>query len=466
MAEGQGGSRPQLATAQGSALDEQFARTHPGSRALYERACAVFPSGVTHDNRFLRPFPIYVTHAQGARKWDVDGHEYIDYWMGHGALLLGHNHPEVTRAVREQLARGTHYGACHELEVQWGEWVQRLIPSAARVKFTSSGTEATLMALRLARSYTGKKKIVKFEGHFHGWHDHVVEGVQPPYDVPVSPGLLEEIIGSTVLCPPNDAAALERVLAQERDIACVIVEPTGASFGAIPTKGAFLHELRRLTSAYGVLLVFDEVITGFRVSPGGAQTHYGVTPDLTTLAKILAGGLPGGAVAGRRDILAFLEFRDGAWNRYRKIAHPGTFNANPLSAAAGVAALQLAATGEAQQQADRLARALRSELNGVLARRGINWCVYGDFSGLHVLMNYEAPPGATFDPEDLRYDHRRLKGGDPRLQHAFRVAMLLNGVDLPAGTAFTSAAHTEADIAATVTAFDKALEMLQAQRLV
>jgi glutamate-1-semialdehyde 2,1-aminomutase len=458
-------TRPAEAPGRGLSLEAQFAQACPGSQALYARACEVFPSGVTHDNRFLRPFPLYVSHAQGARKWDVDGHAYIDYWMGHGALLLGHNHPEVTRAVQAQLLKGTHYGAGHALEVAWGEWVQRLIPSAARVKFTSSGTEATLMAIRLARSYTGKKKIVKFEGHFHGWHDHVVAGVHPPYDVPVSPGLLAEIVGSTVLCPPNDVRALEQVLAQDRDIACVMVEPTGASFGTIPTRGEFLRELRRLTTAHEVLLIFDEVITGFRVAPGGAQAYYDVTPDLTTLAKILAGGLPGGAVAGRRDILAWLEFQDGEWNRFKKIAHPGTFNANPLSAAAGTAALPIVATGEAQRHANHLAHHLRVALNEVLARRGVNWCVYGEFSGLHVLMGYAPPAGGRFDAEAFRYDYRQLKRGDPTLQHAFRVAMILNGVDLPAGTAMTSAVHTEADVEATVKAFDRALELLHTQRL-
>jgi glutamate-1-semialdehyde 2,1-aminomutase len=446
-------------------FEAQFTHTHPRSRALYDKACDVFPSGVTHDNRFLRPFPLYVTHAQGARKWDVDGHEYIDYWMGHGALLLGHNHPAVTQAVQAQVLKGTHYGACHELEVAWGQWVQRLIPSAERVKFTSSGTEATLMALRLARSYTGKKKLVKFEGHFHGWHDHVVEGVQPPYEVPVSPGLLDEIVGSTVLCPPNDAPALERLLAGDREIACVIIEPTGASFGAIPTKGEFLRELRRITAAHGVLLIFDEVISGFRVSPGGAQAYYQVEPDLTTLAKVLAGGLPGGAVAGRREIMEYLEFKDRHWNRFKKIAHPGTFNANPLSAAAGAAALAAVSTGEAQHHADRVAHHLRVELNRVLAKRGVNWCVYGDFSGLHFLMDYEPMPAVGFDPEDFRYDYRRLKRGDATRQHAFRVAMILQGVDLPAGTALTSAVHTDADIEATVRAFDTALGLLQAERL-
>lgn len=467
MAEGQGRNTTLLTEdiGRGTPLEEQFAQTCPGSHALYARACQVFPSGVTHDNRFLRPFPLYVSHAQGARKWDVDGHAYIDYWMGHGALLLGHNHPEVSRVVQAQAMKGTHYGAGHALEVAWGEWVQRLIPSAERVKFTSSGTEATLMALRLARSYTGKQKIVKFEGHFHGWHDHVVEGVQPPYEIPVSPGLLDAIVGSTVLCPPNDPAALEQALAQDRDIACVIVEPTGASFGTIPTRGEFLRELRRLTTAHGVLLIFDEVITGFRVAPGGAQAYYDVTPDLTTLAKILAGGLPGGAVAGRRDILELLEFKDGDWNRFKKIAHPGTFNANPLSAAAGTAALQIVSSGEAQQHANRIAHQLRVELNQVIAKRGVKWCVYGEFSGLHVLMDFAPPAGVTFDPEDFRYDYRQLKRGNPGLQHAFRVAMILHGIDLPAGTAMTSAVHTEADVEATVKAFDNALGLLQAQRL-
>lgn len=321
------------------------------------------------------------------------------------------------------------------------------------------------MALRLARSYTGKKKIVKFEGHFHGWHDHVVEGVNPPYHVPISPGVLDEIVGNTLLCPPNDATALAHLLAQDPDIACVMIEPTGASFGTIPTKGEFLKELRRLTSEHGVLLIFDEVITGFRVAPGGAQTYYNVVPDITTLAKVLAGGLPGGAVAGRREIFELLEFKDRDWNRFKKIAHPGTFNANPLSAAAGAAALRVVSSGEPNKRADRLAERLRAELNQVIARREVNWCVYGDFSGIHFLMNYERPAGMAFDPENFDYDYRKLKSSDPTLQHAFRVAMILNGVDLPAGTAMTSSAHTEEDVDQTVKAFDDALGMLQAHRL-
>src|SRR5574341_613878 len=166
-------------------VHDEFAEKFPGSLKRYAEALSVFPSGVTHDSRYLKPFPIYISHAQGSRKRDVDDNEFVDYWIGHGALLLGHNHPAVTRALSEQLSRGTHYGASHDLEIAWGQWVQKLIPSAERVRFVSSGTEATLMAIRLARAFTGRNTIVRFEGHFHGWHDAVSLGYQPPFDAPV-----------------------------------------------------------------------------------------------------------------------------------------------------------------------------------------------------------------------------------------------------------------------------------------
>ena len=168
----------------------------------------VLPAGIAHDSRSQAPYPIYIDHAAGSRKWDVDGHEYVDYTGGHGALLLGHNHPAVTRAVAEQLTRGTHFGSCHELEVRWAEWVQRLVPSAERVRFTSSGTEATLLALRLARAYTGRPKIVRFEGHFHGWHDHMAFGVTSHFDGSPTPGVLPEIAQAVRLVPAGDADAL------------------------------------------------------------------------------------------------------------------------------------------------------------------------------------------------------------------------------------------------------------------
>src|SRR5262249_40261311 len=193
----------------------------PGSRRLYEEAVQVFPSGVTHDNRYLQPFPIYCRRAEGAYKWDVDGHRYIDYLVGHGALLLGHSHPDVVRAVAEQLPLGTHFGASHELEVRWGQLVQRLVPSAERGKFVAAGTEATHLAIRLARSFSGRATVVKFEGHFHGWHDYMTAAVDPPYDVPSSSGVPDEVLATMRVLRP-DLEQVERALAQD-DVAAVIL---------------------------------------------------------------------------------------------------------------------------------------------------------------------------------------------------------------------------------------------------
>src|SRR5438105_969916 len=191
--------------------EAEFAR----SRELFAQATRVFPQGVTHDLRYLEPFPIYIDRAEGAYKWDVDGHKLIDYWSGHGALLLGHSHPEVVQAVQRQAARSTHPGACHELEVEWGQWVQRLVPSAERIRFTSSGTEATLMAVRLARLFTGRPRVLKFAGHFHGWHDFLIPAADPPFDGAAVPGVPADVQAETVVIPPNDPAVLERALASD-----------------------------------------------------------------------------------------------------------------------------------------------------------------------------------------------------------------------------------------------------------
>ena len=213
-------------------------------------------------------------------------------------------------AVHAQLDRGTHYGASHELEIEWAERVKALIPTAERVRFTSSGTEATLMAVRLARAFTGKPKLIRFNYHFHGWHDHMTSGHTNHFDGTPTTGVLDAVAGNVLLCDQNDEAALARLLEQhEGEIAAAIIEPTGANGGKLPIDPDFLHALRRLTAEHGVLLIFDEVVNGFRVAPGGAQEAYGIRPDLTTLAKILAGGLPGGAVTGRKDILDLLDFQ-------------------------------------------------------------------------------------------------------------------------------------------------------------
>jgi glutamate-1-semialdehyde 2,1-aminomutase len=349
---------------------ETYEHLHGRSRHLHQQALDVFPDGVTHDTRRFTPFPIYVERAQGPRKWDVDGNELIDYVSGHGALLLGHGRAEVIDAVREQALRGTHLGASHELEIEWGRWVQRLIPSAERVRFTSSGTEAVQMAVRLARAHTRRELLVKFESHFHGWSDTVSAVLAGNEGPPHGVGIPEGALGCQIILPVNDIGVLQRTLAEHAgEVAAIIVEPTGASMGSTPIDPEFLFELRRLSGQDGIVLIFDEVVTGFRVAPGGAQSYYGVTPDMTTMAKILAGGLPGGAVAGRADILAEINFTDaGGAPRTERVTHPGTFNANPLSAAAGVAALSIVATGDPHRAANAAATKLATEMNQVKRR--------------------------------------------------------------------------------------------------
>ena len=443
-----------------SMLTDRYQAEFINSRKLFEQAKAVFPNGVTHDLRHLEPFPVYVERAEGAYKWDVDGHKLVDFWSGHGSILLGHSHPDVVEAVRQQMGRSTHPGACHELEIEWGQWVQKLVRSAEKVRFVSSGTEATLMALRLARIFTGKPKVLKFAGHFHGWHDYLIPGADPPYDSSPMPGIPREVTAEIVMVPPNDPAAVERVLSTDSEIGCVIVEPTGGHFGAVPIRGEFLRALRELTTKHGRLLIFDEVISGFRVHPGGAQGHYGITPDLTTLAKILAGGLPGGCLAGRADILAGLEFRPGK----PKMKHPGTFNANPLSAAAGTTTLRIVATGEPNRRANDSGRLLRQKLNALFAQRDCDWVAYGEFSGLKLLPGYDGPRPTGDDFIPYGGDHQKLDGPkNPKLVHAFRRGMLLHGVDLPGLSGMTTAAHTEADLDRAVAAVAGTLELLQAE---
>jgi glutamate-1-semialdehyde 2,1-aminomutase len=442
-------------------IEASYCRMHPGSAARYEQARAMFPNGVTHDGRYVTPFPLYVERAAGAHKWDADGNRLIDYVTGHGALLLGHAHPAVVAAVSDQMARGTHYGAESELALQWAALIQELFPSIERLRFTASGTEATMMALRLARAYTGRPVVVRLAGHYHGWHDLLARDSAADGSPPgVYGGLLEATI---VL--PADLARIEATLAERSDIAAVILEPTGASYGALPLPTGFLHQLRELTAARDVLMICDEVVTGFRVAPGGAQQRAGVRADLTALAKVLAGGLPGGAIGGRAEIMRHIAFEDADWNREHKIRHNGTFNANPLSAAAGVATLSRVAGGEPGARAAALGRQLIDRLNGLLRERGLRgWAAYGDGSIFHLLI------GSRVDsaPGELAPDTpaAELKsGGDLELLRLLRLGMNNHGVDLMRGrSGFLSAAHSEADITATLAAFAATLDAIAIER--
>ena len=435
----------------------------PKSAIRATEAHDVFPSGLVHDSRKLDPYAFYVDHAQGAHKWDIDGNDYIDYFGGHGALILGHNHPDVQRAVHAQLDRGTHFGACHELEIRWGQLVKQLVPCAERVRFTSSGTEANLMALRLARAFTGKTKLVRFVGHFHGWHDHVAFGVSSHFDGTPTPGVLDGIAENVLLAPPDDIEATRRIFETHDDIAAVILEPTGASFGQVPITREFVAELRKIATAHGVILIFDEVVTGFRVSAGGAQAHYGITPDMCSLAKILAGGLPGGAIAGREDILERLDFEVADKKGFEKVGHQGTYNANPMSAAAGIAALELIAAGGVCETASAQAASLRRQINDVFESENVPWSCYGEHSGFMIFTNPDNLPITPTGFDALRENHKTLKSGpSSALVTKLRLGIIVNGVDFsgkPGGV--VSAVHSDADIEATAGAMRAAIRMLK-----
>ena len=434
----------------------------PHSAELAKAAAGLFPSGITHDARHLDPYGVYVERAQGPHKWDVDGNRYIDFFGGHGALLLGHRHPAVEAAAEAAMAAGTHFGASHPAEVRWGQAVQRLVPAAERIRFTSSGTEATLMALRLARAHTGRSGLVRFRGHFHGWHDHMTSGYSNHFDGSATPGVLADIGQHTLLLDPGEIAQVRAALAADDDIAAVILEPTGSTFGQVPIRPEFLHELRELTEAHGVLLIFDEVVTGFRVSRGGAQVAFDVRPDLSSFAKILAGGLPGGAVAGRRDILDLLDFEAARVAGREKIQHPGTFNANPVSAAAGAAALGVIAESDASDRAAATAASLRAAINDVLAAEGVAWAAYGTSSGFHLFMNPHGQPldRARFDAHDASF--AELKEQPAALTRKLRLALLVHGVDVNGRAGgLLSCTPRPSDVAETAEAFRAAVRMLR-----
>lgn len=448
-------------------VGEYIAAT-PASAVAFERAKDIFPGGVTHDVRYILPHPIFVTHARGSRKWDADGREYVDYQGGHGALILGHAHPQVNERIAEQLARGTHYGANHELEIRWAELIREMVPSAERVRFTGSGTESTLMAFRIARAATGRRLLLRLRGHFHGWHDHVAFGVVSHYDGTPTPGVLEELAENVVLVEPNDEADLERVVAEHSaDIAAAILEPTGSIYGQVPLRPAFVQRLRDLTKHNGIVLIFDEVVTGFRVAPGGAQQALGITPDLTTLAKILAGGLPGGAVVGRQDLLEHLDPETAQLKKFEKIGHQGTFNANPLSAAAGIATLELLKDGKLIATTQAYAARVREGAKRIFVEEGLPWGSYGSFTGFHFFLN---PNGLdlsaeSFDAEAMPARDLRVVRNGP-LNVKFRLAMRLHGVDLsawPGGPC--SAVHDDADLDRTLTALKASIADLRAEGL-
>lgn len=451
-------------------LMRQFAERRPRSLALFDRAKRVLAGAVGHDLRYSLPTPLYIQRGEGGRKWDIDGNEYVDFLMGNGALLLGHADPEVVQAIAQAASSGTHFGNDHPLHIEWAELVQQLVPCAERVRFTNSGTESTHLALRVARAFTGKPRIARLAGHFHGWHDDVVHGFQPPFDADGSLGVPPHVRQGLLTLPDNDLNQLDDALKTHADIAGLILEPSGASWGRVPIDPGYLRGLREVTRSHGVLLIFDEVVTGFRFSAGGAQQLYGVTPDLCCLAKILAGGMPGGALAGRADVMSVFDLTgDAHHDRFGRVVHFGTFNASPTSAAAGIVVLKHVANGSAIQQANAAAQNLRSAWDHVLERHGIAGYVYGPASTYHVYFDTDADRvRQAKSRRDLHTtDAARLKGMPGNLIAHYQRRMRFLGVDNMSSTGgVTCAAHTTADIQHATAAFEQTVITLRDEELI
>ncbi|WP_069807216.1 aspartate aminotransferase family protein [Vulcanisaeta thermophila] len=308
----------------------------PKSREFLNRARKVLPGGTTYQIRYYRPYPVYITKALGTRVWDLDGNSYVDYWMGHGTHILGHSPDVVINAVAEAMREGTHLGYANTLEVEYAELLTRVIPNVDMVRFSNSGTEANMYAVRLARAYTGRRYIVKMEGGWHGGYDGLHVGVNPPFEGPESLGLPEEHIKYTLVVPFNDLNALETAL-RTHDVAAVIMEPVLGSGGCITPEPGYLKGVRELVDRYGSLLILDEVITGFRLALGGGQEFFNVKADIVTLGKIVGGGMPGaGAIASRQEIMDYLDQIKRPSARSRSF-HGGTFTGNRVTLTAGYA---------------------------------------------------------------------------------------------------------------------------------
>jgi glutamate-1-semialdehyde 2,1-aminomutase len=422
------------------------------SSELFARAQRLIPGGVNSPVRAFRAVggdPLFIESASGARLRDADGREYIDYVMSWGPLILGHAHPAVVEAVAAAARRGTSYGAPCEPEVELAERVVRKVPGIEKVRFVSSGTEATMSALRLARGFTGRRKILKFEGCYHGHADALLvaagSGVAT-LGIPGSPGVPEGTVADTLVAPFNDPAAVEQVVAAHgRDLAAVIVEPVVGNMGVVAPHEGYLRGLREITARAGALLVFDEVITGFRLAPGGAQQLYGVTPDLTCLGKIIGGGLPVGAYGGRADIMARVAPEGPVYQA-------GTLSGNPLAMAAGRVTLDALEAPGVYERLDMLAGRLQEGLER--AARQVDVALTVNRVGSLLTAFFGAGPVT---------DWASAKRSDTARFGRFFHAMLDRGVYLPPAqfeALFVSLAHTDQDVDRTVAAAAEAFATL------
>ncbi len=428
--------------------------THAKSLTLFERAQEVIPGGVNSPVRACKSVgtsPLFIARADGCRLWDADGHEYIDYVGSWGPMVLGHRHPEVIQAIERALEQGTSFGAPTELELELADLVVAAVPSVEKIRMVNSGTEATMSAIRLARGFTGRDVIVKFDGCYHGHADTLLvdagSGVAT-LNIPGSPGVPEGVVQYTLSLPYNDIDALESLMTRRGDqVAAIIVEPVAGNMGMVSPREGFLEALRDLTARHGSLLIFDEVMSGFRVAYGGAQERYGIQPDLTCFGKIIGAGLPVGAYGGRRDVMACVAPEGSVYQA-------GTLSGNPLAMAAGIAALEALGRPGVYEVLEARSKRLADGLAQAAAQ-----------SGIPVVFNRVGSMLGMFFSERPVTDFAAAKKCDLERFAAYYCGMLAEGIYLAPSqfeAGFVSLAHTEADIDQTVAAAARVLNSLKA----
>ncbi len=422
------------------------------SQELFAEAQKYIPGGVNSPVRAFKSVglnPLFIAKAKGSKIYDVDGNEYIDYVASWGPMILGHASDEINAAVKAALENGTSYGAPTELEVEMAKLVVEAMPSVEKVRMVSSGTEAVMSAIRLARGYTGRSKFIKFEGCYHGHSDALLvqagSGVTT-LGLPDSPGVTKGAAQDTINLPHNDLEAVDRAIREQyKDIAAVIIEPVAGNAGVIPPKEGFLEGLRKITKEYGILLIFDEVITGFRVSYGGAQAYYNVMPDLTTMGKIIGGGFPVGAFGGRAEIMDYIA-------PVGSVYQAGTLSGNPIAMTAGITLLNILKDPKVYEELDRKGKMFADGLKEAAAEAGVN----AQFTRVGSLS-------CMFFTDKPVYDYQSAKMSDTAKYAAYFKTMLEQGIYLAPSqfeATFMSLAHTDEDIERTINAAKKALKSL------
>jgi glutamate-1-semialdehyde 2,1-aminomutase len=403
---------------------------------LFEQAQKVLPAGVSYGIRALPPYPFYIDHAKGVKLYDVDGNVYTDYWVGHGAMILGHANDVVIKAVEKQLPLGTHYGFSHEKEIELAERIVKYVPSAEMLRYTSSGTEANMYGTRLARAYTRRNKMLKLEGGWHGGYDSLHAYVSRPFGRLESAGLNPKTTEDTLAVPYNDLEAARKA-AKKNDLACMVVEPVMGAAGFLTPEPGYLKGLREICTETDTLLIFDEVITGFRLGMGGAQGYYNVTPDLTIMGKVIGGGFPVGAFCGPEEIMELIDH-----NKYpepeNRSAHGGTFTGNPITMVAGCTTVDQLKDGSIHKHIDMLGEKMRSGLQEIFDSSKYPASVTGVGSTFGIHFQKEKPKNAG----DTALN-------DLKMTRAYFRYMLERNIVYLSPTvshSWVSSPHTEADI--------------------